>query len=78
MFAPPDGPHMAKPTPNTPAKLVTLPTLAAELKITPRTLRRWMTDPELGFPAPTRIRTRVYFDRASVEAWREARFGQAA
>jgi len=33
------------------------------------TLNRWLKDPALGFPKPTRIRGRLYWDEAALDAW---------
>ena len=34
-----------------------------------RSLARWFGNPKLGFPQPTRIRGRLYFAKAEIEAW---------
>ncbi len=57
--------------------LIPAPQLAGELGITRRTLARWLGDPALGFPQPTRINNRLYFSRSAVEAWKAARLRQS-
>ena len=57
--------------------LIPAPQLAGELGITRRTLARWFANPALGFPQPTRINTRLYFSRSSVEEWKAARLRQS-
>ena len=56
--------------------LIPAPQLAGELGITRRTLARWLDDPVLGFPQPTRINNRLYFSRSAVEEWKVARLRQ--
>ncbi len=51
----------------------TLPDLAREFNIDPRTLRRWLVTPALGFPRPTRVLNRLYFARAEIVAWKTRR-----
>jgi predicted DNA-binding transcriptional regulator AlpA len=53
--------------------LIPAPQLAGELGITRRTLARWLDDPALDFPQPTRINKRLYFSRSGVEEWKAAR-----
>ena len=57
--------------------LIPAPQLAEELGITRRTLARWLDDPTLGFPKPTRINNRLYFSRFGVEKWKAARLRQS-
>ncbi|TAI67662.1 helix-turn-helix domain-containing protein [Bradyrhizobium sp. Leo170] len=51
-----------------------LPTRAvcARYAISDRTLARWIRNPELGFPRPTFINNRMFFDEAELAAWDEA------
>ena len=56
-----------------PNALVPKPALAAELGVSSRTLSRWLADATVEFPRPVAIRNRLYFARASVEAWKAAR-----
>jgi len=56
--------------------LIPAPQLAGELGITRRTLARWLDDPALDFPQPTRINNRLYFSRSAVEEWKAARLRQ--
>jgi predicted DNA-binding transcriptional regulator AlpA len=56
--------------------LIPAPRLAGELGITRRALARWLADPTLGFPQPTRINNRLYFSRSGVEEWKAARLRQ--
>ena len=39
------------------------------LHISEATLHRWMKDSKMGFPQPFRIRRRLYFKLADLEAW---------
>ena len=41
------------------------------------TLWRWEHDEKLGFPKPTRINRRKYYDLAEIEAWERSRGGDA-
>jgi predicted DNA-binding transcriptional regulator AlpA len=34
-----------------------------------QTIWRWMKNPELGFPKPTKINGRLYFHRDQIESW---------
>jgi len=54
-------------------ELIHKSSLAKELGVSSRTLSRWMEDRDIGFPPPVVIRTRNYFNRADVEAWRADR-----
>jgi hypothetical protein len=56
---------------------VSAPLLARELGIHRRTLARWLREVPLGFPRPVVIRTRLYFARDEVEAWKLAAARQA-
>ena len=47
--------------------------VAAEFGICRRTLARWFTESEISFPQPTRINGRLYFSRAAIEDWKNAR-----
>jgi predicted DNA-binding transcriptional regulator AlpA len=54
--------------------LIPLPEVAkGELGRDPRTLRRWLNDPRVGFPKPVRIQNRLYFSRRELEAWKTSR-----
>jgi predicted DNA-binding transcriptional regulator AlpA len=69
--------HMANHLQDTAAEaLIPAPQLAGEFSITRRTLARWLDDPTLGFPQPTRINNRLYFSRSAVEEWKAARLRQ--
>jgi hypothetical protein len=50
------------------APWVPAPMLATELSR--RTLARRFLDPKLQFPRARCIKQRLYFDRASIEAWK--------
>jgi hypothetical protein len=41
--------------------------------ISPRTLIRWETDPDMGFPAALRINNRKLFAEADLAIWERAR-----
>lgn len=47
-----------------PARLV-----AARYSVVVRSLDRWCERPELGFPQPTYINGRKYWDEAALDAW---------
>jgi predicted DNA-binding transcriptional regulator AlpA len=49
------------------------PKLRASLGISAVTLWRWRHDKGLGFPQPLKINDRLYFPRAQVLEWLEAR-----
>jgi hypothetical protein len=51
-----------------------LPTRAvcARYDVVDRTLARWLRKPELGFPRPTSINGRLYFDEGQLDAWDHA------
>ena len=51
--------------------------LRRQLNVSPMTFWRWLRDEELAFPTALRIRDRVYFSKAEVDAWL-ARQQQAA
>jgi predicted DNA-binding transcriptional regulator AlpA len=53
--------------------MIPKPNLARELGVSSRTLSRWLADATVEFPRPVAIRNRLYFARASVEAWKAAR-----
>jgi hypothetical protein len=42
-----------------------------------KTLSRWLTDPDLGFPKPIYIRNRRYFREAELLEWELAQAGKA-
>jgi predicted DNA-binding transcriptional regulator AlpA len=48
--------------------------VAKQMNVTTRTLDRWLLDERLAMPRPIKIRTRKYFDRAAIEAWKAERF----
>jgi predicted DNA-binding transcriptional regulator AlpA len=48
-------------------------TVAKEFGVTRRTIGTWIHDPKMGFPRPTKINTRMYFERPAIEAWKSAR-----
>jgi len=52
---------------------VPAPRVARYLGITPRTLHRWLLDPDLGFPAPAYIKGRRYFLASDVVRWERDR-----
>jgi predicted DNA-binding transcriptional regulator AlpA len=43
--------------------------LRRQLNVSPMTFWRWLHDEKLAFPASLRIKNRVYFRWADVEAW---------
>jgi hypothetical protein len=49
------------------------PDVAAEFNKNPRTIKRWINDPVLGFPTPVRINGRLYIARDALEEWKRAR-----
>lgn len=53
--------------------LTVCPTAARELDVNPRTVKRWIKDPKLGFPQPIRIRNRTFLYRSEFDAWKERR-----
>jgi hypothetical protein len=53
--------------------LIPLPAVAREFGVDPRTLRRWLKDDAMAFPAPLRINNRLYFQRRPLESWKIAR-----
>lgn len=57
-----------------PKDFIAKPSLAKELDVSSRTISRWMGDPALAFPAPIRLRGRLYFSRADLTAWKQERF----
>lgn len=58
-------------------ELVAAVVVARELGVCRKTLYRWIKDEDVRFPAPTRIKERLFFDRAAVEAWKAARLREA-
>jgi hypothetical protein len=53
------------------------PNVADEVHRNPRTVKRWIRDPEMNFPATIRIKNRLYVSRRSLEAWKRALFSTA-
>lgn len=53
--------------------LTPLPGVAKEFGVDPRTIRRWLKDEAMAFPAPLRINNRLYFQRRPLESWKMAR-----
>jgi hypothetical protein len=49
------------------------PDVANEFRKNPRTIKRWITDPELGFPTPIRINGRLFISRRLLEDWKRER-----
>ena len=45
--------------------------------ISEMSLHRWRNNPDLGFPSPTRINSRLYWRRDSVDAWLAERFAES-
>jgi predicted DNA-binding transcriptional regulator AlpA len=56
-----------------PTDLIPKPTVAREFNVSGRTVSRWMEDKDLGFPAPIRLRNRLYFARSALEEWKANR-----
>jgi len=57
--------------------MIPKPALAAELGVSSRTLSRWLADATVEFPRPITIRSRLYFNRVGIEAWKSARLRAA-
>ena len=57
--------------------LIPKPALARELGVSSRTVSRWMEDQSLNFPAPIRLRGRLYFPRPKLEEWKAERIRSA-
>ncbi len=53
-------------------ELITNKALSKRLHVTPRTLYKWASQPELNFPAHCLICGRRYFSAAAVDAWLES------
>ncbi len=53
--------------------LVPAPKVAQQFYVTRRTLSRWLLNPALGFPKPTVINNRLYFNQTDVDAWKTER-----
>lgn len=51
---------------------LTRPLAAARYSVSERTITRWMEDKTLGFPQPIRVRERLFFELAALEAWERA------
>jgi predicted DNA-binding transcriptional regulator AlpA len=49
---------------------------AALLGITKMCLWRWERDKKLGFPQPSRVKSRPYYDRQAIDRWMLARVGK--
>jgi hypothetical protein len=47
-----------------------VPNVCREIDRCERTLKRWLKDPNLGFPPVRRIRNRLYVTRAELEQWK--------
>lgn len=62
---------------NTKTELVPAPQLAKEIGIHRRSLARWLEDEAVGLPKPTKIRSRLFFRRDEIEAWKAARVRSA-
>ena len=54
---------------------LTRPLAAARYSVSERTISRWMEDEALGFPAPIRVRERLFFALADLEAWERRQAG---
>ncbi len=52
---------------------LTRPLAAARYSVSERTITRWMEDKSLGFPRPIRVRERLFFALAEIEAWERLR-----
>ncbi len=63
---------MATTNTNTPSALIPHSALAASLGVHVRTLKRWVANASLNFPPAITINKRRYYDRATVDAWRDA------
>ena len=46
------------------------PDVAGEFDRNPRTIKRWIGDPKIGFPAPIRINSRLYVSRRALEEFK--------
>jgi hypothetical protein len=57
--------------------LIPKPNLARELGVSGRTISRWLDDPAIGFPRPIVVRSRNYFCRPDIEAWKSAQIRSA-
>ncbi len=59
-------------------ELIPAPKLAKnEFDVDRRTIGRWIKNPSLGFPQPTRINGRLYFRRREIEDWKRTRLRQS-
>jgi hypothetical protein len=54
-------------------ELVPAVAVAKEFGVTRRTVGSWIKNPKIGFPLPSRINDRLYFERPALEAWKNAR-----
>jgi hypothetical protein len=48
------------------------PDVAGEFNRNPRTIKRWIGDPKIGFPAPIRINGRLYVSRRALEEFKRS------
>jgi predicted DNA-binding transcriptional regulator AlpA len=53
------------------AVLLPAPQVAEEFGVTKRTITRWLTSDEMGFPRPLKINHRMYFISGEIAAWRD-------
>ena len=53
------------------------PDVSAEFGKNSRTIKRWIANPDLGFPRPVRINGRLYVSRRALEAWKAAKLASA-
>ena len=47
------------------------PDVAREFKRNPRTIKRWIADPKIGFPTPVRLNNRLYVTRRALEEFKQ-------
>jgi hypothetical protein len=50
--------------------LVPISDIAKEFCRCARTVKRWIADPEIGFPAPIRLNNRLYVNRTALEGFK--------
>jgi hypothetical protein len=48
------------------------PDVAEEFRRNPRTIKRWIADPKIGFPTPVRINGRLYVARSALESFKQS------
>jgi hypothetical protein len=53
------------------------PDASAEVCRNPRTVKRWIKDPKMKFPATIRLNNRLYVSRREFEAWKRNLFESA-